>query len=79
MLVEKGFVAFRADVTDADANHPAYALMRDLGNENMELPFVAVIPHNTPDQPILFKGSVTKEQFLEVLRQIPPLPPASKR
>ncbi len=70
-LKEGGFVAFRADVTNvSDTNHPTYRFMRELGNTTMSLPFVAIIPGNAPNRPVLITRVVEKDRFLALLDEL---------
>jgi thiol:disulfide interchange protein len=69
-MQENGIVPLVADITNSNAE--AENLLRLLGNENRNLPFVAIFPAENPTQPILLQGIITQRQFLDALRRAGP-------
>ena len=69
-MQENGIVPLVADITNY--NEEAEALLNVLGNENRNLPFVAIFPAEDPKRPILLDGIITQRQFISALRQAGP-------
>jgi thiol:disulfide interchange protein len=67
LYAEKGIILLTADITSH--NPPAQSLLHHLGSRS--IPFLAIFPADSPQNPVIMRDIISKDKYLAALKNLP--------